>query len=71
MSNPFMFCIILNSYLSSMLGHKFHEDAAMQVRTILLSIRNTFTVCKLRKQTKCPFKHKCLPLEIILFYKTK
>ena len=34
-TNPFMLGIILNSYLSSMLGHTFHEDAMMQARNIL------------------------------------
>ena len=36
LTNPFMFGIILNSYLSSILGHKFHEDVVMQARNIFL-----------------------------------
>ena len=35
-TNPIMFGIILKSYLSPMLWHKFHEDIIMQTRTILL-----------------------------------
>ena len=34
-TNLFMFGIILNSYLSSMLWHIFHEDAMTQERNIL------------------------------------
>ena len=36
LANPFMLSIILNSYFSSMLENKVHEDAVMQVRNILL-----------------------------------
>ena len=35
-TNPFMFGIILTSFLSSMLLHKFHEDIIMQTQKILL-----------------------------------
>ena len=35
-TNPIMFGIILKSYVSSMLWHKFHEDSKMQTRKILL-----------------------------------
>ena len=35
-TNLIMFGIILKSYLSSMLWHKFHEDIIMQIRKILL-----------------------------------
>ena len=41
-TNPIMFGIILKSYLSSMLWHKFHEDIIMQTQK---SIVNTCTVC--------------------------
>ena len=34
-----MFGIILNSYLSSMSGHKFHDDFVMQTRNILLLMK--------------------------------
>ena len=35
-TNPIMFGIILKSYLSSLLYHKFYEDVMMQTRKILL-----------------------------------
>ena len=35
-TNPIMFGIILKSYLSSMLWHKFHKHIIMQTRKILL-----------------------------------
>ena len=35
-TNPIMFGIILKSYLSSRLWHKFHEDNIMQTRNILV-----------------------------------
>ena len=35
-TNPIMSGIILKSYLSSMLWHKFHEDIIMQTQKILL-----------------------------------
>ena len=34
--NPIMFGIILKSYISSMLWHKYHEDIIMQTQKILL-----------------------------------
>ena len=34
-TNPIMFGIILKSYFSSMLWHKFNEDIIMQTRKIL------------------------------------
>ena len=46
-TNPIMFGIILKNYLSSMLGHKFHEDVIMQTRRFI--IVNTCTVCILEK----------------------
>ena len=35
LTNPFMSGIILNSYLSSMSGHKYHDNIVMQARNIL------------------------------------
>ena len=35
-TNPIVFVIILKSYLSSMLWHKFHEDIIMQTQKIVL-----------------------------------
>ena len=35
LTNPFMFGINLNSYLSSMSGHKYHDNIVMHVRNIL------------------------------------
>ena len=46
-TNPIMFGIILKSYLSSMLWHKFHEDIIMQTRKNIFL--NTCTVCILEK----------------------
>ena len=41
-----MFGIILSSYLSSMLGHKFHGDVMMHKRKILLRIHALFVYWK-------------------------
>ena len=46
LTNPFMFDIIFNSYLSPMLGYKLYEDTKY-------SYMSTGTVCKLEK-AKCP-----------------
>ena len=35
LTNAFMFGIILNSYLSSMSGHKYHDNTVIQTRNIL------------------------------------
>ena len=62
-TNPIMFGIILTSYRSAMLWHKFHKDSIMQTRKILHAcIVNTCTVCILEK-AKFSRKYNILPFE--------
>ena len=60
LKNPIMFGIILNSYLSSMLWHKFHEDVTKQTRKILLRIHVLFVYWKTQTFSK---KYNFLPFE--------
>ena len=46
LTNPFIFGIILNSYLSSMSGHKYHDNIIMQTRNILPRIHVLFVYWK-------------------------
>ena len=59
-TNLIMFGIILMSYLSSMLWHKFHEDIIMQTRKILLWIHVLFVYWKTQNFSR---KYNILPFE--------
>ena len=59
-TNPIMFGIILNSYLSSTLWHKFYEDVMMQTRKILLRIHVLFVYWKTQNFRG---KYNVLPFE--------
>ena len=58
--NPIMFGIILKSYLSSMLWHKFHEDIIKQKRKILLCLHVLFVYWKTQNFSR---KYIILPFE--------
>ena len=55
-----MFGIILNSYLSSMSGHKFHDNVVMQTRNILPQIHVLFVYWKKQNVNEI---HNFLPFE--------
>ena len=59
-TKPIMFGIILKSYLSSMLWHKFHEDIFMQTWIVLLWIHELFVYWKTQNFSG---KYNILPFE--------
>ena len=61
LTNPFMFDITLNSYLSFMLRHTFHNDVG--IRKILYIIVIMCTVCLHMKKQNVHEIHKIIPLE--------
>ena len=59
-TNPIMFGIILKSYLSSILWHKFNEYTIMQTRKILLRLHILFVYWKTQNFSG---KYNILPFE--------
>ena len=61
-TNLIMFGIILKSYLSSILWHKFHEDIIMQTRKLLLRIHVLIVYWKTQNFSG---KYNILPLKSV------